>query len=137
MPDLQFSTDILARIRAGERRYDERAYLFVLAAIEFLQTRLTARRHVSGAELSWACRDFAVRQFGLLAPQVLGYWGVHRTDDFGRIVFTLVRAGLLSTQPADREEDFAAVFEFAQAFAEPYAWEGVATLAGPSCPDVA
>ncbi|MDX2123039.1 MAG: hypothetical protein SF070_18520 [Gemmatimonadota bacterium] len=135
MPDLQFSTDILARIRAGERRYDERAYLFVLAAIEFLQTRLPARRHVTGAELSWACRDFAVRQFGLLAPQVLGYWGVHRTDDFGRIVFTLVRAGLLSTQPNDREEDFAAVFEFSQAFAEPYAWEGVATLAGPSCPD--
>ncbi len=135
MPDLQFSTDILARIRAGERRYDERAYLFVLAAIEFLQTRLPARRHVTGAELSWACRDFAVRQFGLLAPQVLGYWGVHRTDDFGRIVFTLVRAGLLSTQPNDREEDFAAVFEFSQAFAGPYAWEGVATLAGPSCPD--
>lgn len=136
MPDLQFSPDILARLRAGDRRYDERAYLFVLAAIEFLQTKLPARRHVSGAELSWACRDFAVRQFGLLAPDVLGYWGVQRTDDFGRIVFTLVRAGLLSTQPADREEDFAAVYEFAQAFGEPYAWEGVAALtAGAPYPD--
>ena len=136
MPDLQFSPDVLARLRAGDRRYDERAYLFVLAAIEYLQTQLPARRHVSGAELSWACRDFAVRQFGLLAPGVRGYWGVRRTDDFGRIVFTLVRAGLLSTQPADREEDFAAVYEFAQAFGEPYAWEGVAALtAGTPCPD--
>ncbi len=136
MPELQFSSDILARLRAGEHRYDERAFLFVLAAIEFLQTQLPARRHVTGAELSWACRDFAVRQFGLLAPEVLAFWGVHRTDDFGRIVFTLVRVGLLSTQPTDREEDFAAIYEFAEAFGGPYAWEGVAALtAGAACPD--
>ncbi len=130
MPELQFSADILARLRAGDHRYDERAFLFVLAAIEYLQTQLPARRHVTGAELSWACRDFALRQFGLLAPQVLGYWGVHQTDDFGRIVFTLVRAGLLSTQPNDREADFAGVYQFAEAFGEPYAWEGVAALSG-------
>jgi uncharacterized repeat protein (TIGR04138 family) len=130
MHDLQFSTDVLTRLRAQDDRYDERAYLFVLAAIEFLQSRLEVRRHVTGAELSWACRDFAVRQFGLLAPQVLAYWGVSRTEDFGRIVYLLVRAGLLSTQPNDREEDFAAVYEFQSAFGEPYVWEGVAALAG-------
>jgi uncharacterized repeat protein (TIGR04138 family) len=130
MHDLQFSADVLTRLRAQDDRYDERAYLFVLAAIEFLQSRLEVRRHVTGAELSWACRDFAVRQFGLLAPQVLAYWGVGRTEDFGRLVFILVRAGLLSTQPADREEDFAGVYEFHSAFGEPYIWEGVAALAG-------
>ena len=136
MNDLQFSTDVLTRLRAQDDRYDERAYLFVLAAIEFLQSRLPVRRHVSGAELSWACRDFAVRQFGLLAPEVLGFWGVRRTDDFGRIVFLLVRAGLLSTQPSDREEDFAGVYDFTAAFAEPYAWEGVAALgAGGTAPE--
>jgi uncharacterized repeat protein (TIGR04138 family) len=128
MHELQFSTDVLTRLRAAADRYDERAYLFVLAAIEYLQSRLKVRRHVTGAELSWACRDFAVRQFGLLAPQVLAYWGVKRTDDFGRIVFILVRAGLLSTQPSDREEDFAGVYQFDSAFGEPYAWEGVASL---------
>jgi uncharacterized repeat protein (TIGR04138 family) len=128
MHDLQFSTDVLSRLRAEDTRYDERAFLFVLASIEYLQSRLEVRRHVSGAELSWACRDFAVRQFGLLASEVLGYWGVRRTEDFGRIVFMLVRAGLLSTLPTDREEDFAAVYQFASAFGEPYAWEGVASL---------
>jgi uncharacterized repeat protein (TIGR04138 family) len=128
MHDLQFSTDVLSRLRAEDTRYDERAFLFVLASIEYLQSRLEVRRHVSGAELSWACRDFAVRQFGLLASEVLGYWGVRRTEDFGRIVFMLVRAGLLSTLPTDREEDFTAVYEFASAFGEPYAWEGVASL---------
>ena len=130
MHDLQFSAHVLTRLRAQDDRYDERAYLFALAAIEFLQSRLEVRRHVTGAELSWACRDFAVRQFGLLASQVLAYWGISRTDDFGRIVFILVRAGLLSTQPNDREEDFAGVYEFHSAFGEPYTWEGVAALVG-------
>lgn len=128
MNALQFSDEILTRIRDQEGRYDERAYLFVLAAIEFLQSRLTVRRHVTGQELAWACRDFAVRQFGLLAPEVLGFWGVRRTDDFGRIVYVLIGAGLLSTQPTDREEDFAAVFEFGEAFAGPYEWEGLSRL---------
>jgi uncharacterized repeat protein (TIGR04138 family) len=95
----------------------------VLAAIEYLQSRLEVRRHVSGAELAWACRDFAVRQFGLMAETVLGHWGLTRTDDFGRIVFTLVEVGLLVTQPGDREADFAAVYDFHEAFSASYQWQ--------------
>jgi uncharacterized repeat protein (TIGR04138 family) len=123
--DLQFADDVLARIRSRDARYHERAYLFVLATIEYLQGRLAARRHVSGQELAWACRDFALEQFGLLAPHVLEHWGVTRTEDFGRIVYTLVDIGLLVTQPGDREGDFAAVYSFAEAFTETYAWQGV------------
>ncbi|MGE5092907.1 MAG: Minf_1886 family protein [Bacillota bacterium] len=124
MNELQFADDILARIRARGGSYHERAYLFVLAAIEYMQSRLEVRRHVSGGELAWACRDFARAQFGLLAPSVLGHWGVTRTDDFGRIVFTLVEVGLLVTQPGDREADFAAVYDFGDAFGT-YEWGGI------------
>jgi uncharacterized repeat protein (TIGR04138 family) len=124
MNDLQFADDVLARIRAYGGRYHERAYLFVLAAIEYLQSRLELRRHVTGAELAWACRDFAHAQFGLFAPHVLEHWGVTRTADFGRIVFTLVEVGLLVTQPGDREQDFAEVFDFDDAFSA-YEWQGV------------
>jgi uncharacterized repeat protein (TIGR04138 family) len=122
---LQFAEDVLARIRARGGQYNERGYLFVLATIEYLQSRLEARRHVSGAELAWACRDFAREQFGLLAPHVLAHWGISRTEDFGRIVFTLVDVGLLVTQPGDTESDFEAVYDFADAFGEVYPWQGV------------
>jgi len=125
MTDLQFADDVLARIRARGSRYDERSYLFVLAAIEFVQTRLPVRRHVTGGELAWACRDLARERFGLLARPVLQHWGVTRTDDLGRIVFTLVDVGLLVTQPADSEGDFRDVYEFESAFDEAYGWEGV------------
>ena len=95
------------------------------ATIEYLQSRLEVRRHVSGAELAWACRDFAREQFGLLAPHVLGHWGVTRTEDIGRLVFTLVEVGLLVTQPGDLESDFEAVYQFDDAFGDVYEWQGV------------
>jgi uncharacterized repeat protein (TIGR04138 family) len=123
--ELQFAEDIMARIRARGGQYHERGYLFVLGTIEFLQSRLEARRHISGAELAWACRDFARSQFGLLAPVVLAHWGINRTEDIGRIVFTLVEVGLLVTQPGDAESDFEAVFEFADAFGDSYDWQGL------------
>lgn len=122
MPELQFADGVLARLHArGGTRYDERAYLFVLAAIEFLQCRLEVRRHVTGPELAWACRDLALERFGLLARTVLDCWSVRTSADFGRIVFALVEVGLLSTQPGDRVEDFADVYDFSRAFDEAYA----------------
>lgn len=125
MNELQFAADVLTRIRNRNGRYHERAYLFVLAAVEYLQARLTVRRHVTGAELAWACRDLALDQYGLLARSVLGYWGLQRTADLGRVVFTLVDVGLLSTQPGDAEADFDGVFDFTEAFDTAYIWQGV------------
>jgi uncharacterized repeat protein (TIGR04138 family) len=125
LSELQFAEDVMGKIRARGGRYNERAYLFVLGTIEFLQSRLDVRRHVTAVELAWACRDFAVEQYGLLAPAVLAHWGISRTDDFGRIVYTLVEVGLLVTQPGDHESDFNAVYEFADAFGRSYDWQGL------------
>jgi uncharacterized repeat protein (TIGR04138 family) len=123
--ELQFAEDVMARIRSRGGRYHERAYLFVLGTIEFLQSRLEVRRHVSGGELAWACRDFARQQFGLLARDVLAHWGITRTEDLGRIVFTLVEVGLLVTQPGDVESDFEGVYQFTDAFGDSYEWQGL------------
>ena len=121
MQELQFAEGVLARIRASAGpRYDERAYLFILSAIEFLQSKLDVRRHVTGAELSWGCRDLALERFGLLSRTVLECWGVTTTADYGRVVYTLVEIGLLSTQPGDREEDFHGVYDFVAAFDDSY-----------------
>jgi uncharacterized repeat protein (TIGR04138 family) len=123
--ELQLADDVMARIRARGGQYHERAYLFVLATIEFLQNRLDVRRHVSGPELAWACRDFAQQQFGLLAQGVLNHWSITRTEDLGRIVFTLVEVGLLVTQPGDTESDFEGVYQFADVFGDTYEWQGL------------
>ena len=122
MSQLDFADDVLARIRERSGPYDERAYQFVLAALEHLQHQLTQRRHVTGEELACACRDFALEQYGLLSRTVLEHWGIQGTGDFGRIVFILIEVGMLKAQESDRPEDFEGVFVFADAFEAEYPW---------------
>lgn len=129
MSDVATLEAALAEIRRRDGKYNERAYVFVLAALEFAQTRLPARRHLSGVELAWACRDFALEQFGMLAGSVLTHWGICSTEDFGQIVFMLIDVGLLAQQPNDKLEDFEHVYDFAEVFkaGEGYRWPGVST----------
>jgi uncharacterized repeat protein (TIGR04138 family) len=129
--ELQFADDVLARLRRRERRYHERGFLFVLAAIEFLQEKLPQRRHVSGPELAWACRDLALEQYGLTARSVLAHWGITTTRDLGEIVFALVDVGLLSTQPGDRVEDFEGVYDLTDALGPDRVWARVAFTKDP------
>jgi len=110
------------RIRLRESRYDERAYLFVLAALEFVQQRLPERRHLTGRELAEGCRDLALARYGVLARLVLEHWGLRNSLDIGEVVFTLVDTGLLMSQPNDTKEDFVGVFDFQSAFDRDYPW---------------
>jgi uncharacterized repeat protein (TIGR04138 family) len=125
MNDLELTDAVLQRIRALDGRYHERAYLFVLAALEFRQKRTGVRGHIGGAELACACRDFALEQFGLVARTVLAHWGVESTADIGKVVYVLIDVGLLVRQPNDRIQDFDGVFDFRQAFEGDYPWSGV------------
>lgn len=73
-------------------------------------------RHVSGRQLCHGLRDFAVDQYGLMARSVLSRWGVVRCEDFGRIVFEMVEAGLMRQTDEDSFDDFVGVFDFREAF---------------------
>lgn len=122
MPELAFRDGVMDRIRLRESRYDERAYLFVLAALEFVQQKLPERRHLSGKELAQGCRDLALARYGVLARTVLEHWGVRAASDIGEIVFALVDTGLLMSQPQDTKEDFVGAFDFHEAFDRAYPW---------------
>lgn len=122
MGTLAFRDGLMDQIRLRETRFDERAYLFVLAALEQLQARLTERRHVDGRELAHAVRDLALERYGVMARPVLEHWGVRSTADLGDIVFAMVDAGLLMSQPSDAREDFIGVFDFDDVFGLSYPW---------------
>lgn len=126
--ELAFRDGIMDRIRLREPRFDERAYLFVLAALEYCQQRLDERRHITGRELALACRDLALDRFGVMARLVLDHWGVRSSADIGDVVFTLVDLGLLMSQPTDSRDEFVDVFDFDQAFEREYPWSGVLTV---------
>lgn len=122
MPDLAFRDGVFDRIRLRESRYDERAYLFVLAALEFVQQKLPERRHLGGRELAEGCRDLALARYGVLARTVLEHWGLRTSADIGEVVFALVDTGLLMSQPTDTKEDFVQAFDFHEAFDKAYPW---------------
>src|SRR5678815_4662895 len=110
------------QIRLREPRFQEHAYLFVLSALEYSQSRLPERRHLSGRELAEACRDLALERFGVMARLVLDHWGIRSTSDIGDVVFTLVDLGMLMSQPTDTRDEFVAVFDFDRAFEQDYPW---------------
>lgn len=122
MTELTFREGIMDQIRLREQRFDERAYLFVLASLEHCQARLTERRHITGPELAQSCRELALQRFGVMAGLVLEHWGLKATRDIGDIVFTLVDMGLLMSQPQDSRDDFFEVFTFEDAFSREYPW---------------
>jgi uncharacterized repeat protein (TIGR04138 family) len=126
MSELAFRDGVMDRLRAIEPRFHEHAYLFVLAALEFSQTRLTERRHISGRELAGACRDLALERYGVMARMVLEHWGIRSTRDIGDVVFALVDLGLLISQPTDSKDDFVDIFDFDRAFEQDYPWNAAA-----------
>ncbi len=122
MSQLEFADELMARIGPHTGRFQPRAFLFVLAALEHMQQRLPERRHVSGGELAHACRELALQQFGLMARPVLEHWGIRTTSDIGAIVYALIDAGLLIRRPEDSPEDFQEVYAFNTAFEDEYEW---------------
>lgn len=104
-------------------RYHIEAYQFVREALAYAQETLKmpaqgaeGEHHITGQQLSEAIRQYAVEQYGYMALTVLNNWGVHRTGDFGEIVYNLIRIKHMKKSESDRREDFDGVYEFATAF---------------------
>ena len=118
---------ILDLIR-DDPRYAYEAYEFVCEAVGFTQEMLgrapqeeddpDTDYHVSGEELVRGACELAVAEFGMMAPVVFRQWGVRTTDDFGSIVFHLIRAGKLSKSDRDDIEDFRDLFDLEKALTE-------------------
>ncbi len=96
----------LSRILQNDPRYKEEAYLFVMASLGRAVECLDKPRHITGTELLQGIKLEAEQQFGPMAPTVLEHWGIKNSLDFGRIVFNMVREGILSKTETDTLEDF-------------------------------
>lgn len=79
--------------------------------------REVEHRHVTGEQLCWGLRDFAIEQFGLMAQSVLRRWHITSCEDFGHIVFAMVDAQLMRKTDNDTIDDFCGVYDFSDAFA--------------------
>ena len=117
----------ITRLSDKDRRYRKEAYLFILAALEYTVDRLQEVRHLSGDELSRGIADYARIQYGFMAQNVLEYWGMKQTLDFGEVVFNLIEVELLRKSDEDSREDFDGVYEFNAEFT----WEKMKPVTFP------
>lgn len=117
--------DAVEEIILRDPRYDREAYGFVRDALDHTvkhrgKARGEVREHVTGQELLSGLRQFALQQFGPMVPTVFEHWGIKATYDVGCIVFNLIGAGIFGKTDRDTLEDFRDVFDFEQAFVEPF-----------------
>jgi len=107
-PSNEFTDRIREKVIDGglDARYKVGAYEFVMGGLDFCTTKIGENRHVTGSELSKALLMLAHRQFGPMAKSVLNHWGIKKTDDFGCIVYNMIRVRILDKRPADSLDDF-------------------------------
>lgn len=113
----------------AQLRFHPNAYRFMFAALRRTQQKLGRsqahgpdddRAHISGPELLAGIRDFALEQFGLMSLTVFRCWGVHSTEDFGRMVFELIERGEMRKTDGDQLSDFFDVYDFNEALDRQY-----------------
>lgn len=122
MNDQSFE-ETAARICDKDPRYDMEAYYFMRDALGYATkkfNKIAGDKHVSGAELSDAVREFAIREFGPISYLVLTEWGLFKTSDFGEIVYSLINEGVFGKSESDKKEDFTGIFDFTDAFIKPF-----------------
>ncbi len=122
MTDLEFTDEVWDQLQERNPRFHVHSYGFVLRALHSVIQSLDEPRHVSGRELTEGVRELALGLYGPMAGTVLEHWGIHATEDVGRVVFAMVEQGLLIKQDDDHAEDFADVFDFEEAFELNYPW---------------
>ena len=105
--------DKIRRLLQREKRFKADAYEFVNAAVNYAATLEDSneKKHVAALELLEAVRDFAFRQYGPFAAEVLKSWGVNAAADIGTIVFLLIDEKVLFASENDSPEDFSVEFD--------------------------
>jgi len=112
--------DIIELICLEDPRYHEDAYEFLLEALRFTQKKFSCSHHVSGKELLEGVKELVMRRFGTMGLSVLRYWGIRTTEDFGNMVFHMVKKRILKKTDEDCMDDFKDVYDFERIFGKVY-----------------
>ncbi|MFC1510671.1 Minf_1886 family protein [Candidatus Omnitrophota bacterium] len=112
--------EIIDIITEDDPRYSEGAYTFVMEALTFTQKKYRSLKHVSGTELLEGIKQLLVKKFGPMTMTVLNHWGIKETEDFGHVVFNLVKNKVLSKTEDDDIQHFRDVYDFEKVFSHDY-----------------
>ncbi len=111
----------LEQIAKEDGRYCARAIGFVSEGLTYTAKKVaTEPKHVSGQTLCEGLKKLALEKWGRLAMLVLNNWGIKTTQDFGEIVYLMIKNKWMSAQPTDSIEDFSDVYDFKTVFKDQF-----------------
>lgn len=123
MQTLDFEAAI-QEIVAADGRYQPDAYTFVQEGIRHTQKMLgrdkQSQKHVGGKELLRGMRDYGLSLYGPMTATVLEEWGIRTCEDFGEIVFNLIKYNQATRSETDSRDDFKHGYDFDEAFRQPF-----------------
>jgi len=112
--------EFLEKIAEKNGKYKKEAYIFIFEALDYTLRKLREHRHVTGRELLHGISEYGRSEYGPMTKTVFEYWGVTKTEDFGRIVFDLVDIGLMGKTETDSIDDFKNAYDFEEEFVKKY-----------------
>ena len=89
--------------------YAPDAYEFMRMALDYtveLQSGEKKGKHLDARELYLGACAYALEQYGTMAREVLGFWGVNSSSDMGDLVYNLIEVGVFAKQEGDTREQF-------------------------------
>ncbi|OGV32484.1 MAG: hypothetical protein A2020_01975 [Lentisphaerae bacterium GWF2_45_14] len=121
------------RIVDTDPRYAVDAYEFVSIAVNYTAHKLKKHRekekpdrHVSAKELLDGIADYALREFGPMASEVMKSWGLTNAKAIGNVVFNMIGERLLKASEEDCVEDFSIEYDFDETLRKPFIRENAA-----------
>ncbi len=107
----------LEQIAREDGRYGPVAVRFVYDGLGYTIKNVTGQPgHVTGQTLCEGLRKLATERWGRLAMLVLNSTHIKTTQDFGEIVYLLIKHKWMSAQPADSLDDFNNIYDFKTVF---------------------
>ena len=113
-------SSIIDQVSDHDQRYKQDAYYFVMEALSFTQRKFKSASHVTSDEILYGMRELLLIKFGPMTMMVLKYWGIHATEDFGNIIFSLVENKVLSKTEEDDISKFRNGYDFNEVFIKGY-----------------
>jgi uncharacterized repeat protein (TIGR04138 family) len=118
--------EALESVISNDPRFQRDGYIFLRDALDFTtkqqkKIKGVSVRHVTGPELLDGVRQYALKEFGPMVMTVFDSWGIHSCEDIGHMVFNLIGAGVFGKTDEDSIEDFKNVYDFQDAFVQPFA----------------
>lgn len=112
-----------------DQTYPVEAYFFLRDGFEYAartaaenntKRRAVGMTQLSGRDLSLGLKEFALDEYGPMAFFTLAQWNIHKTSDFGELVYNLIKMGQFFQNKGDKKSDFDDVFDFDEALNGPF-----------------